>query len=319
MGKNTKSAAQRRQEAKRQREQRGNMGQGPRSKKRRATAKKDRSSLYWIIGIVALIVVIVGLFVFLRLNATSNQQVSGDAQEAEKMITSLKPEVYEGVSIDQNNKRMEPLKADAPKLTGADGKPQVLYVGADYCPFCAAQRWSLLASLSRFGTFEHVDPIISQEGNHSTFSFYNSTYTSKYIDFVAIDNENGKSNRQPTAEQTQLVNTYGHGSIPFMVIGNVAAASGSFYSPDLLGTQSHIDIARTIVNDRNSELSKSVIGAANYITAAICKATNNQPENVCKQDPMPQLQQSLYASTSNAANQSQLALAPVNIPTRREE
>src|SRR4051812_14747932 len=41
-----------------------------------------------------------------------------------------------------------PKPIDADDLT-ADGKPLVLYVGAEYCPFCAAQRWAMVQALSR--------------------------------------------------------------------------------------------------------------------------------------------------------------------------
>jgi hypothetical protein len=54
-------------------------------------------------------------------------------------------------------------KVDAPPkaITGpqpltADGKPLVLYVGAEYCPFCASQRWAVVVALSRFGTFSNL-------------------------------------------------------------------------------------------------------------------------------------------------------------------
>ena len=42
------------------------------------------------------------------------------------------------------------------KVISVDGKPEVLYVGAEYCPFCAAERWPLMIALSRFGTFSGV-------------------------------------------------------------------------------------------------------------------------------------------------------------------
>ena len=34
-----------------------------------------------------------------------------------------------------------------------NGTPEVLYMGADYCPFCAATRWGLVLALMRFGNF----------------------------------------------------------------------------------------------------------------------------------------------------------------------
>jgi hypothetical protein len=46
----------------------------------------------------------------------------------------------------------EPSKITAPALT-VDGKPRVLDVGAEYCPYCATEKWALVVALSRFGTF----------------------------------------------------------------------------------------------------------------------------------------------------------------------
>src|SRR3972149_2116992 len=34
-------------------------------------------------------------------------------------------------------------RTGAATLRTATGKPIVIYVGADYCPFCASERWSL--------------------------------------------------------------------------------------------------------------------------------------------------------------------------------
>ena len=41
---------------------------------------------------------------------------------------------------------------DSPPLT-ASGPAQILFVGAEYCPFCAAERWPLVVALARFGRF----------------------------------------------------------------------------------------------------------------------------------------------------------------------
>ena len=35
----------------------------------------------------------------------------------------------------------------------AKGRPEVLCVGTEYCPYCAAQSWALIVALSRFGMF----------------------------------------------------------------------------------------------------------------------------------------------------------------------
>jgi hypothetical protein len=32
----------------------------------------------------------------------------------------------------------------------------MLYIGAEYCPYCAAERWPLVMALSKFGTFSNL-------------------------------------------------------------------------------------------------------------------------------------------------------------------
>ncbi|HSR26568.1 MAG TPA: DUF929 family protein, partial [Candidatus Eisenbacteria bacterium] len=48
------------------------------------------------------------------------------------------------------------VRISEPALAGPTGRPEVLYVGAEYCPYCAAERWPLIVALSRFGTFSGV-------------------------------------------------------------------------------------------------------------------------------------------------------------------
>ena len=52
--------------------------------------------------------------------------------------------------------RLRPSRSSQPSsATNAAGAtvPEVLYMGAEYCPYCAAQRWSTIIALSRFGTW----------------------------------------------------------------------------------------------------------------------------------------------------------------------
>ena len=71
-----------------------------------------------------------------------------------------------------------PRKVDAPALTSG-GKPKVLYVGAEYCPFCAAQRWPVVVALSRFGTWSGLGQTTSASDDvypdTSTLSFHGAT------------------------------------------------------------------------------------------------------------------------------------------------
>jgi len=32
----------------------------------------------------------------------------------------------------------------------------VVYIGAEYCPYCAVERWPLIVALNRFGTLTNL-------------------------------------------------------------------------------------------------------------------------------------------------------------------
>jgi hypothetical protein len=80
--------------------------------------------------------------------------------------------------------------AGQPALT-TGGKPEVLFIGGEYCPFCAAERWALAAALSRSGTLSGLSLIHSSPtdvyANTPTLSFAKASYTSKYLAFVPVE------------------------------------------------------------------------------------------------------------------------------------
>jgi len=177
-------------------------------------------------------------------------------------------------------------------LRGADGKPVITYVGAEYCPYCAAERWALAVALSRFGTFSHLSATHSASGdiypNTQTLSFYGSSYTSPYLDFQPVEEATNQQSgntyqalQAPTAAQSSLLSTYDSaGTIPFLDIGNKFVINGASYSPQVLQGLSRTQIAAAL-SDPSSPVAQAVDGTANNITAAICSVTGNQPANVC--------------------------------------
>jgi len=44
----------------------------------------------------------------------------------------------------------------------------VSYVGGEYCPYCAIQRWALLVALSKFGSFTNLDGQVISSSTTST-------------------------------------------------------------------------------------------------------------------------------------------------------
>ena len=186
-------------------------------------------------------------------------------------------------------------KVTGPALT-SNGKPEMLYIGAEYCPYCAATRWSMAVALSRFGSLSTpLRGIHSSSSdvypNTATLTFYKTGYNSKYLVFTPVENEDiNKSLLQPTtAQQNQVWARYEpdptQRGYPFISFGNKYVLKAPIYNPAVLKGLTWSQIA-TAMRDPSSPVSQSVLGAANYMTAAICKMTGNQPASVCSSLPV---------------------------------
>ncbi len=171
-----------------------------------------------------------------------------------------------------------------------DGKPEVLYIGAEYCPYCAAERWAMIVALSRFGTFSGLKTTSSSPSDvfasTPTFSFDGSTYQSDYISFVPVEAFSNKRNgnayarlQDLTSAQDALLNAAG-GGFPFVDIGGAYQVTGASYNPGILSGMSWNSIAAALTQT-NTQQSKAILGTANMLTAAICKSTNGNPGDVC--------------------------------------
>ena len=181
-----------------------------------------------------------------------------------------------------------------PELT-LDGKPEVLYMGGEYCPYCAAERWAVAAALGRFGVlsgtkFIHSSPTDVYPST-PTMSFYKSSYASKYVAFVPVEWYSEKPDpatptgyaylQRPTTEQSALFNRYSGGGFPFVDIGNRYVVSGVQYLPSALANMTWAQVVAAM-RDPSSPVARDIDGAANMITAAICKLTHDQPVGVSR-------------------------------------
>ena len=180
------------------------------------------------------------------------------------------------------------------------GKPEMLYFGAEYCPYCAAERWSMVVALSRFGTFSGLAATHSAAKNGAgqpepfpdtaTWTFVNSTFSSKYLTFTPVETNTNVPDpstggyttlQTPTAQQQSVIAMYNSaGTIPFLDFGNKYTSVGASYDPGVLAGLTWSQIADDLHNP-NSPVAKSVLGAANYMTAAICTLTGGQPASAC--------------------------------------
>jgi hypothetical protein len=181
-------------------------------------------------------------------------------------------------------------------LTASNGKPEVLFIGAEYCPYCAAERWSVVEALSRFGSFGGLSATHSSTSDvypdTQTFSFYGATYASTSLEFTSVELETNQASgdsfttlQTPTSAEAALMSNYDKapyttqpGSIPFLDIDNKYISVGSGYTPQVLQGLSMTQIAAQL-NDKNSAVATAIDGEANRIVAAITAATGVQPDS----------------------------------------
>jgi hypothetical protein len=328
------SASQRRAQVKKQRQQRQSSPSSDNQNKRRVQ-KKNQSPWLLIGGVLLALAAVIGIFFFLSRQSTSTGNPTPTAQATTspavlQAVTNVSAAVSASVGTGGQGKVLVPLKGPPPPpaLTGPNAKPEFFYAGAEYCPFCAAQRWAVVVALSRFGTFSKLNQTTSSATdvypNTATFSFYQAAYTSQFIYFDSVEqltnqpDGNGSYTvlQTPTPAQQQLITTYdgppylsSAGSIPFINIANQYAMQGANYSPQVLAGLSMQDIANKL-SDPNSDVTKGIVGSANYLTAAICLVTNQQPAASCSAAPIPQIEQSLGKSAHSTNNMQISSLSP---------
>ncbi|HEU4329850.1 MAG TPA: DUF929 family protein [Lapillicoccus sp.] len=251
-------------------------------------AAERRRRLTIAIAAVAAIVVVVAVLVGVALFGPKQEAAATGPLDASTYTTlsTIPVATFDqvGLGVGVSN---PPTTISAPPLT-TDGKPGVLYVGAEYCPFCAAERWPFVVAMTRFGQFTNLQAASSGAPpeaypNTATLSFHGSSYTSQYLGFSGVETQTNTN--QPldklTADQQKIFDTYNPGgSIPFIDYGGKATANGASVDPAIFKDKTQAQIA-TEIADPSTTISKAVLGSANVISARLCQLTNNQPANVC--------------------------------------
>jgi hypothetical protein len=251
-------------------------------------AVERRRRLTIAIAAVAAILVVVAVLVGVALFGPKQEAAASgplDASVYTKLSTipvSTFDQVGLGVGVSN-----PPTTISAPPLT-ADGKPNVLYVGAEYCPFCAAERWPFVVAMTRFGQFANLQATSSGAApeaypNTATLSFHGASFTSDVLSFSGVETQTNTN--QPldklTDDQQKIFSTYNPGgSIPFIDYGGKATATGASVDPSLFAGKTQAQIA-TEIADPTTAIGKAVLGSANVISARLCQLTSNQPATVC--------------------------------------
>jgi hypothetical protein len=282
-------------------------GQGADRRARIAAQRAQRRNRMLIAGgaIVAVVAIVIA-FVALSGSSSSNN-ASGTAAGPPPAGSALASVIattttVPAATLDQvgaGQVSAPPTTISGPPLTSG-GKPEMLYIGAEYCPYCAAQRWAMVVALSRFGTFSGLAAIRSAATNGAgqtevypntaTWTFANAHLASGHLTFTPVElytnvpypRTGGYTPLQtPTARQETLLRHYdASGSIPFVDYGNKYMSVGASYDPGVLTGLNWKQIAADLHNPA-SPVAKGVLGTANYMTAAICRLTGDQPASAC--------------------------------------
>ena len=244
----------------------------------RAAARRaeQRRRILIASGSVVVVLAIVVAFIVIKLNSkpaadnSPNGPTGAALASVVTNVTSVPASTLDTVG-DGNGAftgKIQTITSGAP-LT-ANGKPEMLYMGAEYCPYCAAERWAMIVALSRFGTFSGLSTVHSAAANGAgsaepypntpTWTFVHATYTSKYLTFTPVElqtNIPDTADRQlhhpadahqgPAGAAHQVrrpaVLPSAAGSIPFIDFGNKYVSIGASYNPQVLAGLSWSTIA----------------------------------------------------------------------------
>jgi thiol-disulfide isomerase/thioredoxin len=242
-------------------------------------------------GSITLVIAVAVTIIVVKLTRTTASAAPSVADTAvEQQVTAIPAATFDSVGAGT----AAGLKtiSGQPELT-LDGKPELLYMGGEYCPYCAAERWAIASAVSRFGLLSGLQFIHSSPADiypdTPTLSFRQSGYASKYLAFVPVEWYSETPDpatptgyaylQQPTQQEAAAFSRYG-GSFPFVDIGNRFLVPQAQYVPSALAGLTWAQVA-SAMRDPHSPVARDIDGAANMITAAICTLTNGQPAGVC--------------------------------------
>ena len=186
------------------------------------------------------------------------------------------------------------LLGQPPLIDG--GRPAVVYVGAEFCPYCSVQRWALLVALSRFGSFSNLGQIIRSSSTEvdpdlQSWSFHGSSYTSTYLTFDPAEIETSTHVSTPDSGYTpldrlsplqkQVYDTYdAGGGFPWIDFGNKIQMLGPSADPAVLEGL-NLDQIASDLSDPSSPVAQAIDGAANYMIAKICSIGSSINVPIC--------------------------------------
>lgn len=264
-----------------------------------------KKSYIYLILVAVIVVIAAAVYLSVQGGGSTNTLASFDSQPVSPSVVSqLSVPVSEGSGIGIGISKIESRKVNGTELA-INGKPEVLYIGGDFCPYCAMARWGLVIALMRFGNFTGLEYMTSShsdiDADTPTFTFVNATYSSQYVSFVSVETAGNKlvngsylPLQKLNSSQTATIQAFDTpGQIPFIDFANESVQVGANYNDlTILANRNWTFIASQLHN-QSSVIAMALVGSANIFTAQICKANGNVPASVCAQPAITAIENKL--------------------------
>jgi hypothetical protein len=258
----------------------------------RIEGAQRRRRLQIVGAVVGTMIAVVAVLVVVKVAGGSGSPRSGpSAVAAASAVTSGIADVpaaaFNAVGAASGLTAPQAISQPLPDIAG---KPAVLFIGAEFCPYCAAERWPVAVALARFGQWHALGETRSSSSDiypsTATLSFHGATFTSSYLSFTGKEIQGNTVSGGTyaaldtlTATERQIYQSFG-GGYPFFDIGGRWLIHEATYSPSLLHGMTQEQIVTALQNPA-SQVGRAILGTANLITAAVCTLTNQQPAPVC--------------------------------------
>src|ERR1700689_3221198 len=258
----------------------------------RKRTEARRRLLVPIAAVTAVLAIVVAL-VAVKLTAGPAHLVASEAPASAavvRQVSSVPAAVLASVDPGQAVTSLEPVKTSGPPLR-IGGKPAIVFISEESCPFCAAERWSLAVALSHFGIWSHLGTTTSSATDvypdTATLSFRTAHYQSTELTLrtTELTDNAGRPLQAQTPLDTSLIGTFDvppyvnsadqSGAVPFLDIANRYVLAGAQYDPQVLAGLSAAQIASQLSNPA-SPVATAIDGSAQVIVAAINQVLHDQ-------------------------------------------
>lgn len=263
-----------------------------RSSRSRQVAAAHRRRNLMAGGSVALVVALVAVVVAIGLSSSSTKaapRVALTAAQESHLTTVPVSTLVAASGSDAGSSLIPAYEIDSSAYTSG-GKPAILYIGAEFCPVCATERWPMVVALSQFGTFRNLSQTRSavRDGNLATVTFYGSAYTSRYLTFrpVEVSTNVQKGNgyeplESPTPAEVQLWRgVLGSETFPFVYLGGKYVLNTYQYPATFIQGLNFTQIEAAVGNN-STQVGASIDAAAAAMVKYICGITGQQPAATC--------------------------------------